>query len=195
MVLVEHLRAPRPDRADPRSSSTTARRAPSRCRCGSSGTRATPASCARADRPRVSRRSATARAASPSSTRSRSSSISSAFAFAELVLDRLQLLAQVVLPLRVGHLLLRRRFDLALHLEQRDLARRAPSTTASSFAISVVCFEDLLLLVGFHVEQARQQIGQPQRIVDAARPAPRSSCDSPLASDSARSTSSCRRRT
>ena len=43
-------------------------------------------------------------------------------AFAELVLDRLQLLAQVVLPLRVGHLLLRGRLDLALHLEQRDLA-------------------------------------------------------------------------
>ena len=43
-------------------------------------------------------------------------------AFAELLLDRLELLAQVVLPLRVGHLLLRGRLDLALHLEQRDLA-------------------------------------------------------------------------
>ena len=47
-----------------------------------------------------------------------------AFAFAELLLDRLQLLAQVVLPLRVGHLLLRLRLDLALQLEQRDLARQ-----------------------------------------------------------------------
>ena len=53
VILVEHLRAPRPDRGDPRSSSTTARRAPSRGRCGSSGTRATPASSARADRPRA----------------------------------------------------------------------------------------------------------------------------------------------
>ena len=47
-----------------------------------------------------------------------------ALAFAELLLDRLQLLAQVVLPLRVGHLLLRLRLDLALQLEQRDLARQ-----------------------------------------------------------------------
>ena len=35
------------------------------------------------------------------------------FAFAELVLNRFELLAQVVLPLRVGHFLLRRRLDLA----------------------------------------------------------------------------------
>ena len=47
--------------------------------------------------------------------------------FAELGLDRLQLLAQHVLPLRVGHLLFRARFDLPLQLEHLDLARRAPS--------------------------------------------------------------------
>jgi hypothetical protein len=47
-----------------------------------------------------------------------------AFAFAQLLLDRLHLLAQVVLTLRVGHLLLRLRFDLAFELEQRDLARQ-----------------------------------------------------------------------
>src|SRR5206468_9621023 len=43
-------------------------------------------------------------------------------AFAELVLDGFQLLAQVVLPLRVGHFLLRRRLDFRFHFEQRDLA-------------------------------------------------------------------------
>ena len=47
-----------------------------------------------------------------------------AFAFTQLLLDGLHLLAQVVLPLRVGHLLLRLRLDLALHLEERDLARQ-----------------------------------------------------------------------
>ena len=46
-----------------------------------------------------------------------------AFAFTQLLLDRLQLLPQVVLPLRVCHLLLRLRLDLALELEQRNLPR------------------------------------------------------------------------
>ena len=56
-----------------------------------------------------------------------------AFALAELLLNRLQLLAQVVLPLRVGHLLLRLRLDLALQLEQRDLAgQRAGDDLAAS---------------------------------------------------------------
>ena len=45
-----------------------------------------------------------------------------AFLLAQLLLDRLELLAQVVLPLRVGHLLLRLRLDLAFQFEQRDLA-------------------------------------------------------------------------
>ena len=43
-----------------------------------------------------------------SAMRLRSSCDLVAFAFAELVLNRLELLAQEVLPLRVGHLLLRR---------------------------------------------------------------------------------------
>ena len=47
-----------------------------------------------------------------------------AVALAELGLDRLHLLAQHVLPLRVGHLLLGARLDLALQLEHVDLARQ-----------------------------------------------------------------------
>ena len=46
-----------------------------------------------------------------------------AFFLAEFGLDRLELLAQVVLALRVAHLLLGLRLDLALELEQLDLAR------------------------------------------------------------------------
>jgi hypothetical protein len=46
-----------------------------------------------------------------------------ALALAQFLLDGLQLLAQVVLLLRVRHLLLRLRLDLALQLEDRDFAR------------------------------------------------------------------------
>jgi hypothetical protein len=45
-----------------------------------------------------------------------------AVAFAELGLDRLHLLAQHVLPLRVGHFLFRLRLDLSLQFEHLDFA-------------------------------------------------------------------------
>ncbi len=41
-----------------------------------------------------------------------------AITIAKLLLDRLELLAQVILPLRIGHLLLRLRLDLTFQLEQ-----------------------------------------------------------------------------
>ena len=91
-----------------------------------------------------------------------------ALALAELLLDRLQLLAQVVLPLRVGHLLLRLRLDLALHLEQRDLARERLRHHLE-LRQQRVGLEQLLLLVGRHVEQAAEQVRQPQRVVDGRR--------------------------
>ena len=72
--------------------------------------------------------------------------ISSALALAELVLNRLELLAQVVLPLRVGHLLLRRRLDLALHLEQRDLARERAGDRLELRRQAVGLEDGLLLL-------------------------------------------------
>ena len=46
------------------------------------------------------------------------------FAFAELRLDRLELLAQEVLALRLVHLALRGGGDLLLHGQQVDLARQ-----------------------------------------------------------------------
>ena len=87
-------------------------------------------------------------------------------AFAELRLYRLQLLPQVVLALGVGHLLLRGRFDLALHLEQRDLAVHRAGHRLQ-LRQQIVGLENLLLLFRAHVEQAREQIDEPQRVVDA----------------------------
>ena len=135
----------------------------------------------------------TARAASPP-RRACAAPGSRCLAFAELVLDRLQLLAQEVLPLRVGHLLLARRLDLALQLEQRDLARQR--------------------------HRDRLQLDERRCSPRAAAACPRPSCragwragrraaadrrgsttsalrsgERPVASDSARSTSSCSRRT
>ena len=80
-------------------------------------------------------------------------------------LDRLQLLAQVVLPLRVGHLLLRLRLDLALHLEQRDLAREGVGDRLQLLE-QVVLFEQRLLVGRLHVDERREHVGEPQRIVD-----------------------------
>ena len=88
-----------------------------------------------------------------SSIRLRSSRELVAFAFAELLLDRLQLLAQVVLPLRVGHLLLRLRLDLALQLEQRDLARERRRDRLQLLRAGRSSSSSCLLLVRLHVEQ------------------------------------------
>jgi len=88
-----------------------------------------------------------------------------AFALAELVLDRLQLLPEVVLPLRVGHLLLRLRLDLALHFEQRDLAGQRLRHHLQ-LREQRVGLEQPLLLVGRHVEQAAKEIRQAERIFD-----------------------------
>ncbi len=88
------------------------------------------------------------------------------FAFTELALNRLELLAQEILPLRVAHLLFGRRFDLVLHLEQRDLARERGRHTFE-LGRQLVLLEDLLLFVGLHVEEAREEVGEAKRIVDA----------------------------
>ena len=124
VVLVEH--AARFDRIEAifGGRPTTAHRAASRCRSGASGTRATPP---------VMRSRRFDLAHGDGVDRLGQLGVLDAlaqlrqlvaFAFAQLLLDRLQLLAQVVLTLRVGHLLLRLRLDLALQLEQRDLARQ-----------------------------------------------------------------------
>ena len=88
-----------------------------------------------------------------------------ALAFAELLLDRLELLAQVVLALRVGHLLLRLRFDLALQLEQRNLARQRGRHRLELLE-QVVLLEQRLLVLRLHVDERREHVRQPQRVVD-----------------------------
>ncbi len=90
---------------------------------------------------------------------------------AEFVLDRLELLAQVVLPLRVAHLLLRLRLDLALELEQRDLALQRGRNRVE-LDHELVLLEQQLLVVGLEVEQAREDVGETQRVVDAEQQRP-----------------------
>ena len=86
-------------------------------------------------------------------------------ALAQLVLNGLELLAQVVLPLRVGHLLLRLRLDLALHLEQRDLAGQR-GRHRLQLRQERVGLEQRLLVGDRHVEQAAEQVRQAQRVVE-----------------------------
>src|SRR5688572_5288236 len=88
-----------------------------------------------------------------------------AFAFAQLLLDRLHLLAQVVLTLRVGHLLLRLRFDLAFELEQRDFALQSGGDRLQLLE-HVVLFEKRLLVDRLHVDQRREHVGEPDGIFD-----------------------------
>ncbi len=89
-----------------------------------------------------------------------------AFAFSKLGLDRLQLLPQHVLALGVGHLFLGARFDAAFELEDLDLARQRHGHRVQ-LHFKVVLLEELLLVLRLHVEQAGQQVGDPQRVVHA----------------------------
>ena len=88
-----------------------------------------------------------------------------ALALAELLLDGLHLLPQEVLTLRVGHLLLRLRFDLALQLEQRHLARERGGHRLQLLD-EVVLLEDRLLVRRPQVEQRGQHVDEAQRVVD-----------------------------
>ena len=143
----------------------TARRAASRCRSAASGTRVTRPACARGDRPRASPTVLTASGSFASSIRAAQLGKLVAFAFAELLLDRLQLLAQVVLTLRVGHLLLRLRFDLALQLEQRHFARQRVGDRLQLLQ-EVVLLEQRLLVRRLHVDERGQHVGEAQRVLD-----------------------------
>jgi hypothetical protein len=88
-----------------------------------------------------------------------------AFTLAKLGLNGFELLAQVVLALRVGHLLLRLRLDLALQLEERHFARQRAGEDLQLLQ-EVVLLEQRLLVAGLHVEDGRQHVGEPQRVVD-----------------------------
>ena len=111
-------------------------------------------------------RSSRSRSGSLASTTRARSSWFSVVALAELGLDRLHLLAQQVLPLRVGHLLLGARLDLALELEHFDFARQRHRDRRQLDGDAVL-LEQLLLVLGLHVEQAGEQVGEAQRIVEA----------------------------
>ena len=86
--------------------------------------------------------------------------------FAELLLDRLQLLAQEVLALRVRHLLLGLRLDAAFHLEQRNLPGERLRDDLE-LRQQIVGLEQPLLVGGGHVEQAAHEVCEPERILDA----------------------------
>jgi hypothetical protein len=105
-------------------------------------------------------------AGSPAATRARTSWISVFSPSPSSSRNRLQLLAEIVLALRVRHLLLSGRLDLVLHLEQRDLAAQDRGDHLE-LPREVVLLEDVLFLVRLHVEEAGQQIRQAKRIVDA----------------------------
>ena len=87
-------------------------------------------------------------------------------ALAELGLDGFHLLPQQVLPLRVAHLLLGPGFDLAFQLQDFDFARQR-HRDRRQLDEDAVFLEELLLVLGLHVDQAGQQVGEPERIVEA----------------------------
>ncbi len=88
-----------------------------------------------------------------------------ALAFAELRLDGLELLAQHVFTLRVGHLLFGLRLNLPLQLEDLDLARERHRDRIELHREAVL-FEELLLVLGPHVEEAGEDVDDSQRIVE-----------------------------
>ncbi len=97
---------------------------------------------------------------------SRAQLLGLAVAFAKLALNGLHLLPQQVLALRVAHLLFGARFDLAFELEHLDLPRKRVRD-GIELDEEAVLLEQLLFVVRLHVEEAREQIRQAQRIVEA----------------------------
>ena len=89
-------------------------------------------------------------------------------AFAELRLDRLHLLPQHVLPLRVGHLLLGACDSIWPFSSSTSISRASADRDGVELDDDVVFFEQPLLVLGLHVEQAGQQVRDAQRIVDVA---------------------------
>ena len=86
-------------------------------------------------------------------------------ALTKLGLDGFHLLPQQVLPLRIAHLLLGAGLDLALQLEDFDLARQR-HRDRRQLDEDAVFLEQFLFVLGLHVDQAGQQVGEPERIVE-----------------------------
>ena len=87
------------------------------------------------------------------------------FAFAELALDRLHLLAQISPPLRVGKLRLHILLQLLLDLRDLELRRDACLHRVQPL-LDVVLLEQRLLLRDIEIQIWRQKIGQLLRILD-----------------------------
>ena len=89
-------------------------------------------------------------------------------ALAELVLDRLQLLAQEVLALPLLHLRLYLRLDLRAELEDLELAVQDRRDVAQP-RLDVGQLEQPLLLVGLQPQGRRDEVAERARIVDVRR--------------------------
>jgi hypothetical protein len=89
-------------------------------------------------------------------------------AFAELVLDGLQLLAEEVLPLGVLHLRLHLGLDLRAELEHLELAVEDHSQLAQA-RLDVGNLEELLLLLGLEPHRGRDEIGERAGVLGIRR--------------------------
>ncbi len=85
---------------------------------------------------------------------------------AQFLLDRLHLLVEVVLLLRLLHLLLDARLDAAVDLELVHLGFEDAADAVQPFERRDD-FEQVLLLVDAHHQVGRDRVGQPARIVHA----------------------------
>ena len=85
--------------------------------------------------------------------------------FPQLLLDRLELLAEVHLALPLAELLLDLRLDLGLRLEHADLALDVDQDAAHPL-LDAEGLQEALLLGGRQVEVAGDDVGEPARIVD-----------------------------
>ena len=87
---------------------------------------------------------------------------------AQLALDRLELLAEDVLPLGLVHLGLDLALDLPLELEDLDLAREERADELEPL-LDVDRLEQLLALLGRHVGAVRHHVGEEAGLGDVAR--------------------------
>src|SRR4028118_2317043 len=87
---------------------------------------------------------------------------------AELLLDRLQLLAQVVLPLVLAQLFLHVGLDLLAQLEDIQLLRDEGVERNELFADGIQ-HQEPLALFGIHAEVGRNEVDEVARLVDVQR--------------------------
>ena len=85
--------------------------------------------------------------------------------FAELGLNRFELLAQKVLALRLVHLPLRGRRDLLLHRQKIDLSREEIVDALEAFD-RIHRLQDLLRFFELEIEIRRREVSEPCRIVE-----------------------------